>query len=350
MTEARSRLQGELLARASMVRLLLGVCIWRAALTRVLPLCGASAWWVTLLCLLPGVAVAALLRLVMRLADADVLPEAVRGICGKGGIWLLGVSLAIPLLAEGLSSMTALITLFTQGIGTRGTQLTLALLTGGALLCATDRAGFSRGVYLLRWGMAGAALLLAGFLLPRVQVDHLFPIAGDGDGSLWTGLRAGGSLAWPTALLLTVEPTPARGRLRGAMLPLLGPVLALLLVSLVVPHEVLLGQTNLARQLLLPSWFLPNALRVLALCLWMLLFFFSIGASVQLAAEQAALMSGRELSWLPKLLLITLTLSQAIAPEALWRVLGRVEGWLPAPLAVLALILLPLALQRRKRV
>ena len=139
MRQLASRLAGGNCARLTLLRLLCGVSIWRTAMTRVLPLCGSAAWWVTLLCLLPGFAVAALLRLAMSFTRAQTLTEAVRACLGKVGAWVLAVVLAALLLLEGFSSMTALITLFTQGLRTQGTPFALALLTGGALLFSLHR-------------------------------------------------------------------------------------------------------------------------------------------------------------------------------------------------------------------
>ena len=50
--EMLSRLDGERRAQQSLLHLLCAVSIWRTAMTRILPLCGAAAWWVTLICLL----------------------------------------------------------------------------------------------------------------------------------------------------------------------------------------------------------------------------------------------------------------------------------------------------------
>ena len=102
MSQLASRIAGENRARLTMLRLVCAVSIWRTAMTQVLPLCGAAAWWVTLLCLLPGFAVAALLRLAMHLTCASTLTEAVRACLGKVGTWAVSLVLAALLLVEGL--------------------------------------------------------------------------------------------------------------------------------------------------------------------------------------------------------------------------------------------------------
>lgn len=160
MSQLASRIAGENCARLTMLRLVCAVSIWRTAMTQVLPLCGAAAWWVTLLCLLPGFAVAVLLRLAMHLTCASTLTEAVRACLGKRGAWAVSLVLAALLLVEGLSGLTALITLFTEGVGTRGTAFTLALLTGGALLLALHRDGLPRAAHFLRWPMAAVAVIV----------------------------------------------------------------------------------------------------------------------------------------------------------------------------------------------
>ena len=63
MSRLASRMAGENRARVMLLRILCAVSVWRTAMTRVLPLCGGSAWWVTLICLLPGLGVTLLLRL-----------------------------------------------------------------------------------------------------------------------------------------------------------------------------------------------------------------------------------------------------------------------------------------------
>ena len=347
MNQLAARLEGERRARSTLVRFLCAVSIWRTAMTRVLPLCGASAWWVTLVCLLPGFAVAALLRGVMALTRTATWAEAVRACLGKVGAAATSLVLALLLLTEGVSSITALITLFTEGVGTRGTQLTLAALTGGVLAFALHREGLSRAAHLLRWGMAGAAVVIAACMMSDVHLDGLFPLRGDGEAAILAALKAGMSLAWPLALLLTVEPT-RHGRLRSGVLPAFAAPAALLLLALTIPHELLLCQTGLADLLLLPTRYAPNALRVLFVCLVVLAFFLAIGASAQMAAESLGLLHGRVPCWLPYAVLAGMFLTQAGDVSALWAWLGRVEPWLLAPLLLLGIVCLPIAAIRRR--
>ena len=343
-----TRLAGENRARLTLLRLLCAVCLWRTAMTRVLPLCGTSAWWVTLICLLPGFLVAALLRWVMHLAGADTLPEAVRVCLGKAGAWGLSAALAVLLLLEGLAGLTALINLFTQGVGTRGTAFTLALLTGGALLFSLHREGLPRAAHFLRWGMAAAAAVIAACLLPDARLDGVFPLHGAGDTSNLAALKVGISLAWPVTLLLTVPPTPG-GRLRGAVLPVFSAVAALLIVALTIPQELLSRQTGVAALLLLPTKYAPNALRILYLCLLMLTIFLSIGAAVQLATEHLCAPMKRCPKWLPHGLLIGLILTQTGSAERIWAALSALQPWLLAPLGAVAILCLLLAFLRRKQ-
>ena len=344
-----SRALGERAAQMALLRLLCAVSIWRTAMTRVLPLCGASAWWTALLCLLPGFGVAALLRWTMHLTRTSILAEAFRACLGKAGAAVLSAVLAVLLLAEGASGMTAMITVFTQGVGTRGTQFTLAVLTGAVLAFSLHREGLPRAAYFLRWGMAAAAVLLAAFSLGDAHLDGLFPLYGEGVTSVWAAWKAGASLAWPVALLLTVEPSPRRGRLCGGVLPVFGAVGAVLLTTLTILHERLVGQSGLAAWLLLPMRYAPNALRVGALCLMLLAFFLAVGAAVQLAATQAEMACGRLPRWTVYVLLAALVLTQTAETSALWAILGAVEPWLLASLAMLAVVTLPIALIGRTK-
>lgn len=347
--QARSRMNGELRAQRTLIRLLCGVSIWRTAVTRVLPLCGASAWWVSLVCLLPGFGVAALLRLVMHLTRAATLAEAVRACLGKVGVAAISVVLAALLLLEGVSGMTALVTLFTQGIGTRGTQLTLAVLTGAILLFSLHREGLARAAHFLRWGMAAAAVLVAVYLAGDAQIDHLFPLYGDGRSEVWQALRAGISISWPVALLLTVENSDRCRRLSGGILPAACAIGGLLLLTLAVPHEIMVQSSGLAESLLLSVRFAPNAVRVIGQSLMMLVFFLSIGTSAQLAASSVCLPLNRSPGWLPYVLVTALILTQAADVSVLWGALESIGPWLLAPLLTLAVLCLPIALIRRKK-
>ena len=347
MSQLTARAAGENRTKMTMLKLLCGVSIWRTAMTFVLPLCGGSAWWVGLVCLLPGFAVAALMRLVMCFTHTETLTEAVRSCLGKVGVWAISVVLAALLLVEGLSGLTALITLFTQGVGTRGTPFTLALLTGGALLFSLHRDGLPRATHFLRWGIVAAAMLIAACLLPDAQLDHLFPLHGEGDASVLAAMKAGVSLAWPVTLLLTVQPTPV-GRLRNAVLPAFAVAAALLLMTLIVPQELLSRQTSLAAMLLLPTRYAANALRVLYLCLLMLTIFLSIGASVHLATEHLCAPLKYRAKWLPHALLIGLIFTQAGDASSLWEVFAAVQPWLLVPLAGIAMICLFMAVIRRR--
>lgn len=343
-----SRIDGEHRAQGTLIRLLCAVSIWRTAMTRVLPLCGSAAWWTTLLCLLPGFAVTMLLRLLMGLTHTATLTEALRACLGMIGAVLISLTFTVLLLLDGVTSITALITLFTEGLGTRGTQFTLAVLTGVVLLFSLQREGLARAAHFLRWGMIAAAVLLAAFLLTDAKLDNLFPLHGDGDSSVLAALKAGFSLAWPIALLLTVPPSAGQGRLRSGVLPAFGAAAAVFLLTLIVPHELLNRQEGLAALLLLPTRYAPNALRVIAMCLLMLAFFLSIGAAAQLGTDHLCMPWKSVPAWLPYVLLAAMFLSQAGDVSQLWTWLGRIEPWLLAPLAGLAAICLPIAFIRRK--
>lgn len=347
--ESCSRLYGERRARQTLLHLLCAVSIWRTAMTRILPLCGAAAWWVTLVVLLPGVLTALLFRFAMHLTGTSTLLEAMRTALGKGGAVLLSAALALPLAADALASLTSLITLFTQGIGTRGTPLTLALLTGGALLVSLHREGLARAAYFLRWGMIAVLALLAAFAMTEVRLDGFFPLYGDGRASVLAAVEAGVSLAWPLTLLLTSETPRRTNRLRAASVPALLPSGLLLLLTLTTPHELLVRETGLAAALMLPIRYAPNALRLLALALIMLAFFLTIGASMQLLAGQITAHAKATPGWLPGVLLAALLLTQAADVSLVWDALGVIGPWLLLPLLLLSLCTWPIALNRRKR-
>lgn len=343
-----SRISGENRAERVMLQLLCAVSFWRTAATRILPLYGTSGWWIALACLLPGFAVALLLRWAMALTGASNVTEAVRVCLGRAGAAAFSVLLALLLAVEGVSALTALLTVFTQGVGTRGTQFTLAVLTGAVMLFALHREGLPRAVYLLRWVMTAAALAVAAFALCEAKLDHLFPLHGAEDQSSLSGFLAAPGLAWPVTLLLTLPPGEKRGRICSGILPAAAAVSALIITTLTVPHELLLRRTTLADALLLPAWFAPNALRVIWLCLLMLTFFLSVAASLQLATRHLCAPFSSVPEWLPHVLLAGVVLTQLIDPQYLWQLLVCVEPWLLLPLLAAAVIILPIAFIRRK--
>ena len=346
--QTQARRAGERRAQMTLLRLMCAVSVWRTLMTRVLPLAGCASWWAGLVCLLPGLIVAAIYRWGMALTHADTLSEAVRAALSRGGVMLLSVVLCVLLILDGVASITALVTIFTEGVGTRGTQWTLAILTGAVLLFSLHREGLARGAHLLRWMILAGGILLAGMLLADSRVDHLFPLFGDGRASVLAAVKAGFSLAWPVTLLLTVESTPGQGRLRDAVLPVFGAVGALWLLLLTVPHELLARHRGLAMLLLLPTHYASNALRVIALSQLMLSFFLAIGGCAQTAVRQLCLPMKHPPAWLPYALLAALFLTQIMDTTALWRWLGMLEPWLLLPLAAMSVPTLLGAWIRRK--
>ena len=347
-SQLASRISAEARGERTMVQLLLAVSFWRTAATRVMPLCGVSGWWTALLCMLPGFGVALLLRWAMAISGSSTVTETVRTCLGRGGAAAFSALLALLLLTEAVSALTALLSVFTQGVGTRGTQFTLAVLTGGVMLFSLHREGLPRAVYLLRWVMLAAALMAAASVLGGTKLDFLFPLHGEGAGSALAGFLAAPSLAWPAMILLTLPPCEKRGRISCAVDPSAAAIGVLFITALAVPHERLIHCASQAEALLLPVWFAPNAIRVLWLCLLMLTFFLAVAACVQLAAKQLSAPFGRTPGWLAPVLLAGMTLTQAADTQRLTGVLSAAEPWLLLPLLTTALIVLPIAYIRRK--
>lgn len=346
---AAARMAGELRARTVFVQLICIVSILRTVLTRILPLAGSGAWWLTLLCLLPGLVLFLLLSLGMRLTRTTTLTGLVRRCLGQTGGWAVSMLLTIFMLYDGTASMTALITMFTEGVGTSGTQLTLAILTGGVLLTCLHREGLPRGVYLLRFVMLGAALITGLFTVHTVRTDSLFPMLGDGRPALASAFHSGVSISWPVVLLLTV-PKEKKAPYVSAVCPVVLAVLCVVVfITLTVPHELLTAHHGLADSLLLPARYAPSALRMLMQCLLMLVLFLGIGGASQLSTEFLCAPMGQFPGWLPYAVLILLTGTQALDTVGLWEVLALLEPWLLLPIAILAAACLPIAVFRRER-
>lgn len=343
------RLQGERRASQCLIRLVAITSILRTLMTRVLPLAGSASWWMTLVCLLPGLCVYGLCLLSMRLTRTVVLTDMLRAVFGPFGAWLLSALLAALLIVDGVASMTALITLFTEGIGTEGTQFTLALLTGAVMAFCLHRDGVARGAFFLRWIMIGALAVMAWNWLGMAHMDGLFPLLGGGVPSIMAALRAGVSLSWPLILLLTAEPVRPGVRLRPVLPMALLCFGVVLLICLTIPHELLVTHHDLAGSLMEMMLHLHPAVRITAICLLLLVFFLCIGGTAHLFAGVLMAPMAKNPPWLPYLYIAVLILTQLLDIQALWQALGQGEPWLLAPLAVLALSALPAACIRRRR-
>ena len=334
----RLRLMGDRRARMHQVQLWCTVSLLRTAITVVLPLCGSAGWWLAPVCLLPGVVMYGLACLALRRAGAATLTEAARSTLGRTGAILLSMLLALLLLTDGAAAMTALVTGFTEGIGTEGTQITMALLTLLVMLFCLHRDGLAWGIHLMRWPMLALAAGAGAVMLTMARADGLHPVLGLGGGALTAAIRAGIAMGWPLVLLTTVEPARP-GRLR----PLLPPVgilcAAAVLMCLVNPCEVLTRPAALAERLLLPAVHLPPALRTLTHSLGMLALFLAVATSAQVAAGHVLSPWGREAAWLPGALAAVVAATQCLPISGLWQGLSALLTWLPTTLALLLILM-----------
>lgn len=320
---AEMRRLGQFRCQRSRWRFIACVTMMRTTLTRVIPLAGSAGWWVALVCMLPGLGLYGLGCWGLKRRGKSCLHASP----------LLGILTAVALLVDSASSMTALTTLFTEGIGTPGTQFTLALVAAGMLLFALDREGLPRGVFLLRWCFVGVlALVLVGYA-SHGQIDHLFPVLGGG----WSGIRAGAvaglGMAWPL-LLAFMEPSPAKRGAADVLPPMLLCAAAGLCLCLAIPHEMLMSSQSLGDALVQTVSHLSPFARLLCVCLWMGGLFLAMGNGCSLSAGYLLAPWGRELSWLAGVLVLALAGTQALAIRPLYQVLSAVE---PCLLAVLAL-------------
>lgn len=343
------RLMGERRTSQCLIRLVAVVSMLRTLLTRVLPLAGSAGWWVTVCCFVPGLVVYGLMVLCMRLTKTVVLTDMLRAVFGSIGAWLLALLLTALLLLDGVASMTALVTLFTEGIGTEGTQFTLAVLTGAVLAFCLHKEGISRGAFFLRWIMLAALAVMALDWLSMAHIDGLFPVLGDGVPSLIAALRAGISLSWPLILLLTAEPVRPGIRFRPVLPVLLLCFGVVLLTCLSLPHELLVTHHDLSGSMLEMTLHLRPAVCTLAICLLLLTLFLTIGGTVRLLTGALTAPLRHEPVWMPYAVVALIVLSQCLDIRMLWSFLGECEPWLLAPLATLGVIALPVALVKRRR-
>ena len=125
MQRIQKRRAGKRQTQNALIGLLSAVSMTRIGLTQLLPLCGSAAWWLSAACMLPGLFVYGALRLLLRHTHTRTLTDCARKLLGNFGIILIMLTLTLPLLLDGIASLTALITFFTEGIGARGSQFTL---------------------------------------------------------------------------------------------------------------------------------------------------------------------------------------------------------------------------------
>lgn len=333
------RLQGDRRARVCQIQLWCTASILRTVVTEIIPLCGSAGWWVAVVCLMPGTAVFGLLRWMMRRTGSGTLSEGVRRSAGQAGVWCFSVLMALLLMMDGAASMTALVTIFTEGIGTEGTQITMAVLTLAAVAGCLHRDGLPWGIWLMRRGILLIALAVAGVMLGMIRPDGIHPLLGQGSGTVLAACRAGASMGWCLILLLTVEDA-GHGYAVRLTLPLTATGCAGVLLCLTYPCETLWQQGTLAEKLLQGALHLPPALRTVVHALIMLTLLLSIATAVQLATEQLLAPSGRELVWLPYLLAAGIAATQCLNIRRLWQVLNMLLRIGPMLLAAGALLLL----------
>lgn len=342
------RMKQERQSRRSLVQLLCSVSLLRTGLTALTPQAGGAAWWTLLLCVFPAVLVFLLAALAMRLTGTGTLTELVRRCLGRGGVGLLCALLGALLLLDAISSLSDLILLFTQGIGTRGTQWTLALLTGGALLPCLHQEGLSRSVVILRW------LLLAGVGIVvvatgcRLRVDGLFPMLGSGWSGVKLALRAGAGMGWPLLLLLSIPAEKGCCRVADVGPALLGAAGVLLFVCLIMPQERLEMINGAAGHLLLPANGSVPALRLLICCLMMLGLFLAVAAAVTLGAESLCVPLGGMRPWVARTALALVVAAQSLPAELIRNALNDLSPWLLLPPG--ALLILCLFCARRLKI
>lgn len=330
------RLDGERRAQRAMVQLVCAVSVLRTALTAVVPLAGGASWWVVLVGLLPGLAVYGALALLLHRTGSGSLISLLGRCLGRRGGAAACVLGGALMLGEAAASLTALMTVFTQGLGASGTRWTMALLTCGALAASLHGEGLPRAVVVLRRVLlAGAALTLV-LSVQRMQADALFPMLGAGGASVRAALRMAWGLGWTLMFLLAVPEESPRQRLSAPCPVVLTALAAVLFVQLISPHEVLVQTRSLADCLLLPAHDAPSSLRMLAQCLLMLGFFLAIAGNVLLAAE--GVKSSVKWSKTPWALLAVVALSQALDAGTLWRGITRVQPWLLIPGVALAIL------------
>ena len=95
------RRTAQLCAWRSLWRVAACASILRTAVTRLLPLCGAAAWWMTAACLAPGLVCYGLCCLALRLTRTQSLPECARQLLGRAGETALSLLCGVAVAVDG---------------------------------------------------------------------------------------------------------------------------------------------------------------------------------------------------------------------------------------------------------
>lgn len=343
---AASRQRSERRCMHSLLRLIAAVSIARTVLMEIVPAAGCAAWLVTAACLVPGLLLSAALSWFLRIRSIETLPDLADQAGGRFDSTVLSVTVALALLVDAARSMQALLFFFTEGIGSEGSPLSIALLTLAVLLMCLRQDGLPRAVFFLRRLMLAVLLIVAWGLAVSVRLDHLVPLTMPQGRGLLRLFHAQASLGWPLILPL-MTPAPKRRSPAEALPVVCGCVVGALLLCLSMPDELLRTRSAPAAALLTPVFLQPAAMRMLACCLLMLAFFLTISGSVSIAANSLRPALRCRLPNLAQLLgaLVCLT---PLLPSVLDRA-PHIAVWLAALLAGISLLLIALSIIRRRK-
>ncbi|MBQ7306192.1 MAG: hypothetical protein IJW85_08260, partial [Clostridia bacterium] len=124
-------------------------------------------------------------------------------------------------------------------------------------------------------------------------------------------------------------------------------IVVLLCLNLALPHELLDNQSALGDCLVQTVAHLPAFVRLVAVCLWVVALFLSLGSGVSLCAGQLLAPTGRKVAWLPGVVALAVATTQLMDIRWLWTQLGAMGMWLLVALGIGAGV--PLLACGRKR-
>jgi len=338
------RLQQRLMADRSchrcLLRFLCVVSVLRSVLTLVVPVAGSASWWLVPALLIPGTVCFVVVSGCMRATKTTTLGECTGRLLGRWGSAVAGWMAALLLVVDGMTTMTTLVCFFVEGIHTVGTQVVMTLLTCAVLVWCLDQAGLPRGIWLLKWVMLAAAVIVGANLVGMAKMDHLYPWLGNGRWSVWEALKAGAGLSWPLVLLLTQPPVrEGTSHVRELPLPLLSMLAGTALLLAAFSNEALTSIGTLAQALTLPVMYLHPAVKMLMQCLLMLALFLLLAAQVHTAFAQVKDALPRRWAYVPHAMVVVIGLTQLLPIKRLWSVLRIAQPWLLLPIVALTLVL-----------
>ena len=327
---------------STLTSLIVVTSVLRACFTELIPIAGSAAWWMLPVCLLPGLAMYAALRLLMHSTGTETISTCVRLLLGRIGACVFSVFKTLLMLTEGFLSAYTLRRLFTETISTEGTPLTITLLIGLAFFFCENREGLPRTVFFLRRLLLIMLASAAVNWLFMVRTDCFYPLAGDGKPALLRAFRQCFSIGWPLVLYLDDQPNSS-GK-AYSLRPLVPCAICCLVAALVVsnlPHGMLTAMREWSGRLRPITDYQFSAVRMMTYLLFLAAFFLTAVGCIQRSANAFAKGS---FSVRFRVLIVVVCAAQLVVGDELLPIMTKLSAYGLYPSILLAALCLCMTL------